>query len=88
MRAPPRRLTRRRARAPDVPRRRVREKSAALNGPRSERHEAVKRGGKRLLRAPGNFSRKLAEQYPSMSRIFAAMGLIKTPRALEGGSKP
>ena len=64
------------------------EKSAALNGAHSERHEAVKRGGKRILRAPGNLSRKLADQYPSMSRIFAALGLIKVPRALEGGSKP
>ena len=76
------------ARPPARERRRVLEKSAALNGPHSERHEAVKRGGKRLLRAPGNASRKLAAEYPSLQRIMAALGLIKAPRALEGGSKP
>ena len=64
------------------------ETSVALNGAHSERHEAVKRGGKRLLRAPGNASRKLVAEYPSLSRLFAAMGLIKAPRALEGGPKP
>ena len=85
------RLRRSRARphAPRTPRRRVLEKSAALNGPHSERHEAVKRGGKRLLRAPGNASRKLVAEFPSLQRIMAALGLVKAPRALEGGgSKP
>jgi hypothetical protein len=86
-------LRHRRSRArPDAPpahRRRVLEKSAALNGPHSERHEAVKRGGKRLLRAPGNASRKLVAEFPSLQRIMAALGLVKAPRALEGGgSKP
>lgn len=75
-------------RPPAPLRRRVLEKSAALNGPHSERHEAVKRGGKRVLRAPGNFSRKLAVAHPTLGRLMAAVGLVKAPRALEGGAKP
>ena len=58
-----------------------------INGAHSERHESVKRAGKRVLRAPGAWARK-ATGSPSLARVLDTLGIKPQRRALDAGKPP
>ncbi len=64
------------------------EQSVRINGAHSERHESVKRAGKRVLRAPGGWARKATDSSPSLQRVLQTLGIKPQRRALEAGKPP